>query len=170
MRNFSFILTFAIAFALGACGGGSSHFFPTGGDMAMSNTGTPDLSMTTTPPDLTMTQAPQDFSMPEPTPDLSMPKMYKYGCNGLIGCTNNCAGDQTCNKTCQMNASPASLKLFNNVITCVFVQACPTANGGVCDSTAMGYVQANCDNCLMKAQAMGGQCYTPLQTCIADKP
>ena len=164
-------ITALAAFLFVACssgGGGRPIYVPTG-DMAIDNTGTPDMSMKQQLPDFSMNDVPPDLSMVQQPPDMTAVK-YMYGCNGLIGCANNCAGNAACNKTCQMNASPASLKLFNNIINCLFVQACRSTNGGVCDSTAMGYVAMNCDTCLMQAQMQGGACYTPLQDCINDKP
>ena len=167
MRNLILTISALVLAACSAGGGGRPVYTPLG-DMAM-EISTPDLSMKQQgQPDLTMNDVPPDLSMVKQPPDLSM-TAFIYGCNGLINCENNCT-DQACIKMCQMEASPASNNIFQKLITCLFVQACPSSNSGVCDSTSANYVQANCDACLMKAQAQGGACYTPLQNCIADKP
>ena len=166
-------LTALTAFIFVACssgGGGRPIYTPTG-DMAVDNTGTPDMAMKQPLPDFSMNDVPPDFSMTQQPPDMSMVKMYMYGCNGLVGCTNPCP-DNACYMACLQQASPASNKLFQNMITCVFVQACPAKNGGggICDTTAMNYNKTNCDNCITASQAMGGQCYAALTNCSNDKP
>ena len=154
-----------------ACGGGHSSGGG-GGGLKLDSGGNLDSGGGNTP-DMAMSMMPQ--------PDLSMMQMGTLnGCNGALGCINMCNDPNTskqCIAACKAGTTMNGWNLLITLIRCLFggpmnmpVGACPGQNGGVCDSTAMNYVDANCTACLNKAQMQGGACYAALMNCGNDMP
>ena len=90
------------------------------------------------------------------------------GCADLINCLNNCT-TMSCQQTCVGNTGAQGRMLALTLFTCLD-GACPgkAGSGGVCDSTAKGYNQSACSQCLMLAQSQGGQCESQLAACNQD--
>ncbi len=166
MRNLLLATMTTLVLGCGS-GGGSTPIKP------KLDAGTGDMAMAVQPmPDLAMQQ---------PRPDLAMGGGgQKTGCNGALGCINNCQDPNTvqqCITTCRNNSTPAGWNKLVMLIQCIFGSqtnnipgACPDFNNGVCDSKAPNYNAANCDACVSKSQMQGGACYSTLMACLADMP
>ena len=94
--------------------------------------------------------------------------MGMTGCAGAVSCINNC-NDSTCEKACLNNTTNKGITLLNTLFTCLDT-ACPSKNGGVCDSLAKNYKASACNSCYSAAQSNGGACVKQLNACTANGP
>jgi hypothetical protein len=86
-----------------------------------------------------------------------------------VQCVNKCML-QACKDQCTNSIGTANGgALYMALGMCLFGNACPSANGGVCDASSPTYNGATCANCLTKAQGAGGACYNAVMNCQNDK-
>lgn len=153
-----------------ACGsgGGGPHGYNVGvgGDMATVVLPGSDMAGQQSPPDMAQPQnGPVDMAR-HPADMAHAGKAF--GCSSDINCyqTNQCA-DQNCIDACDaMVNTPNGVQLANDLLSCLFVTACPDSGGGVCDSTDMNYDAAACQTCLGNAEM--GPCNRQFSACSRD--
>jgi len=81
------------------------------------------------------------------------------GCNYLVTCLEQCAGNEKCEDACFDATTKQGLQLYLALEECIS-QACP-----ICESEPHSEA---CDDCYAVVQEPGGACYSHLQACIAD--
>jgi|SRR5579883_1807119 len=92
------------------------------------------------------------------------------GCSGTVNCLNNCgATDQMCQSNCVNQSTDQGYMILMMLFQCLD-SACPSTNGGVCDSTSPNYSDMACSSCFDKAQNTGGKCAAAWNACAADTP
>jgi hypothetical protein len=90
------------------------------------------------------------------------------GCAPTVKCLNACnQGDLNCEKMCIAAASQNGQMLLQAVFACLDA-ACPSMNGGICDSMSKGYNAVSCGQCFSTAQSKGGKCAAQLTACLQD--
>jgi hypothetical protein len=86
-------------------------------------------------------------------------------CPAVLSCAANCLYTSACLASCVSNATPAAVQVFQELLSCLNVSGCPNVNGGVCDSSAPGFNQFNCNNCISTATGTQGTCSGQFQAC-----
>jgi hypothetical protein len=108
------------------------------------------------------------------TPDLAAfvgDLAHINGCNGVLACVNLCQPfTSACELKCIMNSTQQTTTLFNLLVSCRDMACPPTGDGGVCDTTAVGFNQADCDTCINTADQINGMCFSQFFACQKDIP
>ncbi len=84
-------------------------------------------------------------------------------CFQISLCSDGCA-TTACTQRCLQFGTSGAQTQYTGLLTCIY-GACPTTDGGVCDSTAPGYDSSACGTCASGSESPGHPCYGDALAC-----